>query len=102
VLGELARDVADAGDVGVPVGAAEAQVLGEVGAHLVAVEQLDPVAAAGQVGRCRAGQGGLAGAGQAGEPQHETGGVGPGPRRHLLTFRGVGGSVGGHQAAPAW
>src|SRR6266542_2981620 len=73
VLGELARDVADAGDVGVPVLVAEAQLLAEVGTDLVAVEHLDAVPALEQTGRERAGDRGLARAGQPGQPQDEAG-----------------------------
>ena len=45
VAGEQARDAPDAADVGVAVLLREAEPLREVLAHLVAVEQLDPVAA---------------------------------------------------------
>ena len=50
VLGEQARDVADAADVGVAVGAREREAGGEERADLVAVEQLDR--ALGRRGAC--------------------------------------------------
>jgi hypothetical protein len=60
VLGQLAGDIADLGDVGVAVLPAEAEALAEVGADLVAVEQLHLLAAGGQLGQQRPGDGGLA------------------------------------------
>jgi hypothetical protein len=66
------------GDVGVAVGPAEAEALADVGADLVAVEQLDPVAALGQGGAELGRHGRLARTGQAGEPEHEAGVVGHG------------------------
>src|SRR6266511_2361675 len=71
VLGQLAGHVADPGDVGVAVLAAEPEALAEVGADLVPVEHLDTVPAFGQARRDRVGDGGLPGAGQAGEPEDE-------------------------------
>jgi hypothetical protein len=73
MLGQLAGDIADAGDVGVAVGPAEAEALAQVGADLVAVQQLDPVAALGQGRGELGGHGRLARPGQAGQPQHEPG-----------------------------
>jgi len=63
---------------------AEAEALAEVGADLVAVQQLDPVTALGQGGGELGRDGRLARAGQAGEPEHEAGLVGHGTVRLSL------------------
>src|SRR5213593_2138703 len=69
-------DVADATDVGVAVLAREAQALGEVLAHLVSVEHLNPDAPAAELMPHRRGERGLARSRQAGEPQREAASLG--------------------------
>src|SRR5436190_6435538 len=68
---EQLRDVADAADVGVAVFAREPEALGEVLAHLVAVEDFDGDAATTQLCAHGGRERGLARAGQPGEPQRE-------------------------------
>src|SRR5438552_9061435 len=69
-------DVADATDVGVAVLAREAQALGEVLAHLVSVEHLNPDAPAAELMPHSRGERGLARSRQAGEPQREAASLG--------------------------
>src|SRR4029077_18223906 len=66
------RHVSDAPDVGVAILFGEAEAFRQVGAHLVAVDQLGVTAAARELGRERVGDGRLARAGKPGEPDHET------------------------------
>ena len=64
------RDLGDAADVLDPVGVGEAEVLVEAVADVVAVEQVGVAAERVQPLLDQVGDGRLAGAGQAGEPQH--------------------------------
>ena len=73
VPGEEARDVTDPADIGVAVLFREAEALRQVLAHLVAVEELDPVAPLLQVRDHDVRDGALAGTRQAGEPETEAG-----------------------------
>ena len=72
VAREQLRDVTDAVDVGVAVFAREPQALGEVLAHLVAVEDFDRDAATTQLRAHRGGERGLARAGQTRKPKGES------------------------------
>src|SRR5450759_2149051 len=74
VAGQQVGDVADPADVLVPVGAAEAEVSAEVGADGVAVEHLHPPAGGAQAAGRSQRDGGLASAGQAGQPDSGAGG----------------------------
>src|SRR5258706_31689 len=64
--------VAHAADVGLPIFLRKAEPLGQVHAHLVAVERLDVHAAPRDLSREHRSQGGFASARQAGEPNDET------------------------------
>src|SRR5437867_10207412 len=81
---EQLRDVTDAADVGVAVFAREPQALGEVLAHLVAVEDFDRDAATTQLCAHRGRERGLARAGQSGEPEREATRQGEALLDHLL------------------
>lgn len=70
-VGEELGDLADAADVLVAVGLGEAQVLVEAEAHVVAVEAVGGEAQVQEVLLERGGHGGLAGGGEAGQPDCE-------------------------------
>ena len=68
-VGEQLGDLADAADVLLAVGGGEAEVLVQAVADVVAVEHVGELAALHQGVLEREGDGALAGAGQAGEPE---------------------------------
>ena len=73
IAGKEARDEADSPDVDVAVFFGERESLRDVLSHLVAVEQFDTMAARPQLLHDDLGDGALARAGEAGEPQTEAG-----------------------------
>jgi len=86
VAREQLRDVADAADVGVAVLAREAEALGEVLAHLVAVERLDRDAVARELAAQGRGKRGLARPRQTREPEGEASCEGDAPVRYQLAL----------------